>query len=165
MRRRTVICTGTAALAAGFLIPGTAAFADVGGYETRLLLERVATARREAGLTALTRDPALDDMARRHALHILCTRDATHFDAEGRNPAGRARQAGFAGAVLGETLAETYDGPRETGDLWLAHETTRAVLMAEPGRLVGIAGLREATGLVWWDLVVGRAPRRFEAAS
>lgn len=156
MRRRTVICTGTAALAAGFLIPGTAAFADVGGYETRLLLKTVATARREAGLTALTRDPALDDMARRHALHILRTRDATHFDAEGRNPAGRARQAGFAGAVLGETLAETYDGPRETGDLWLAHEGTRAVLLDPAACHCGICGLRESGGLVWWDLVIGR---------
>jgi uncharacterized protein YkwD len=114
--------------------------------------------RRAEGLAALARHPALDAMARRQAVHMAESGNATHLDVEGHDPAARGAAAGYAGSVLGETLAETWDGARETADLWFAHDGTRAVLLHPTARHVGLFGLRERDGLVWWDLVVGQLP-------
>jgi uncharacterized protein YkwD len=158
MRRRIFIGTGIAAL--GALVPfrSGAAHAAVGEAEIRRLLHRLAAVRRAEGLAALARHPALGDMARLHTMHVAALAQATHLDADGRDPVTRGAAAGYSGQVLGETLAETWDGPRETADLWLAHDGTRAVLLHPTARHVGLFGLRARDGLVWWDLVVGQPP-------
>lgn len=155
MQRRTLIATGLATVGIG-LVPAAAVAADVGGRQTRRLLRHLSAARGEAGLPALDWHPALGAMARRQALHMHRSGETTHLDAGGGDPPARARQTGYSGLVLGETLAETYDGPRETMELWLAHDGTRDVLLDPAAREFGICGLREQSGLIWWDLVLGR---------
>jgi uncharacterized protein YkwD len=94
-------------------------------------------------------------MARHQALHMAASGNTAHLDAEGRDPVARARQAGYEGRVLGEALAETWDGPLETVALWLSHDPTREVLLDPAARDLGLVMYRGDDGRMWWVLVVG----------
>lgn len=153
MRRRTVLGTGAAALTASLL--SRAGLAETSGREADILLGRLSAMRRMANLPDLAVRAELADMARLHACHMSRLGRTTHVDSGAHDPVARARQARYPGRVLGETLAETYEGPVGTADAWLAHEQTRAVLLDPRARDVGVCALRESTGLVWWDLVLG----------
>jgi uncharacterized protein YkwD len=120
-----------------------------------MALHQLAVARDEAGLPALTRRASLQSMARHQALHMAASGNTAHLDAEGRDPVARARQAGYGGRVLGEALAETWDGPLETVALWLAHGLTREVLLDPAARDLGLVMYRGDDGRMWWDLAVG----------
>lgn len=150
MRRRTIIGTGLAGLALS-LLPQVAN-AD---RSAARLAARLSAARRAAGLPDLVNHHALSETARLQTLHMCREKRTTHIDGFGREPVARARDAGYSGRLLGETLAETYDGPVATADLWLAHERTRNVLMNPSAEHFGIHCKQEQTGLAWWDVVVG----------
>jgi uncharacterized protein YkwD len=117
-------------------------------------LRHLAQARAAAGLTPLTRRPALMEMARWQTRHMADQGAASHLDARGRDPQARAALAGYPGQVLGEALAETFDGPAETVALWLEHAQTRAVLLDPAARDLGLGMRRGNDGRMWWDLVV-----------
>jgi len=90
---------------------------------------------------------------------MLDLHETTHTDGRDGDPVTRARACGYPGHVLGEALAESGAGAVDTATLWLSHPATRAVLLDPRAREVGIFGLRDASGVVWWDLVVGDPPR------
>lgn len=155
MQRRTVLGAGFASLFAASL---SVRRMNITREDVMLreAVHRIDAARRKAELPSLVGEPALADTARRHSMHMQLTRLATHDGAKGEDPSVRARQAGYAGRLLGEALAETHDGPAETVSVWLAHASTRAVVLDPEGLEFGIGAFRGHDGRVWWDLVVGR---------
>jgi uncharacterized protein YkwD len=150
MQRRMVLGGGLAGLAFGIVWPVWARGTDAVGVAAH----HVALARAGAGLTALTLRPALTGMAQRQVLHMADRGAATHLDASGRDPQARAGLAGYSGQVLGEALAETFDGPVETVALWLDHAQTRAVLLDPAACDLGLAMRRGDDRRIWWTLVV-----------
>jgi uncharacterized protein YkwD len=92
-------------------------------------------------------------MAQRHTAHMAELGAVSHFGPKGEEPPLRARLAGFSGHVLGETLAETEEGPLETMAFWLAHRPTRTVLMDPEARYVGVAAIMGHEPRIWWNLV------------
>jgi len=151
MQRRTVLASGLAGLAAGAGLPVWARGLDGADVAMRHL----AAARARAGVSALALRPVLVGLVRRQVRHMADLGGTTHLDAHGRNPQMRAGLAGYAGHILGEALAETFNGPAETVALWLAHAQTRAVLLDPEGRDLGLALHPGEDGRVWWDLVIG----------
>jgi uncharacterized protein YkwD len=151
MRRRTVLASGAAGLAA--LILPTIGWRD--GGEAGTALRHVAEARRTAMAPPLMPRPDLVRMARRQVLHMEAAGTTTHLGADGSDPVARARDAGYAGRILGEALAETHDGPAETVALWLAHAPTRDVLLDPGARDLGLVMHHGTDGRMWWNLVVG----------
>jgi uncharacterized protein YkwD len=113
----------------------------------------------QEGLQTLQLRANLTEMARRQSFSMGLQGLATHFDETGRDPTARARQAGYPGLLLGETIADTYDGPVETLDLWLELDRTRAVLLNPAACEVGVFGSQNGMGRAWWVLVAG-APQR-----
>jgi uncharacterized protein YkwD len=117
-------------------------------------IRRFQEARRAAGLTLPVIDPALSRSAQRQVAFMAAEGAASHFGAAGEDPNVRARQAGFAGRLLGEALAETYEGPEETIDTWLSQESTRDVLLDRTARRFGLAAVTGPDGRAWWLMVV-----------
>ena len=151
MQRRTVLGSGVVGLVVGIAWPTWAGGAD----EVELVREYLVEARAEAGLGALTLQSALMDMARQQTARMAALGSTTHLNGHGEDPRLRADRAGYVGQVLGEALAETFDGPMETMTFWLDHAATRAVLLDPAARDLGLAMRRGYDGRIWWDLVVG----------
>jgi uncharacterized protein YkwD len=153
-RREFIGCAaalGATGMASGALALPWAQGALPLGAAIRLFSE----ARRAAGLDVPALDAGLAASALRQAAHMAERGAVSHFDAAGLDPNRRARQAGFAGRVLGEALAETRDGPVETMAFWLSHEPTRAVLMDAGARRFGLAGMAGTDGRDWWLMATG----------
>jgi len=151
MRRRTILATSIAAAAVG-LLPRTGATSEEAAQP---ILDRLRSVRRDMHLPEMLPHPALAEMARLQVLQMHRLGFATHMGIDGCDPPARGVRAGYTGHILGEALAETWDGPCETVDLWLAHDETRAVLLDAAARDVGVSGARGDTGITRWDLVVG----------
>jgi uncharacterized protein YkwD len=151
MQRRTILATGIA-VAASTVLPrvGIAAEEPVGP-----IVDRLRARRHELRLPVLRRSVALTRMARLQALQMHRLGFTTHVSPDGHGPRERALQAGYRGHILGEALAETWEGAVETVDLWLTLSQTRSVLLDPVAQDVGVVGLRDGTGLTRWSLVLG----------
>jgi uncharacterized protein YkwD len=153
-RREFIGCA--AALGATGLASGALALPRTqGALPLAAAIRRFSEARRAAGLHVPTLDAGLAASALRQAAHMAERGAVSHVDAAGLDPNRRARQAGFLGRVLGETLAETRDGPVETMTFWLSHAPTRAVLMDPEARHFGLAGMAGPDGRDWWLMATG----------
>jgi uncharacterized protein YkwD len=155
MRRRTVLSIGVASLAVGISPAAWAQQAQGGDISYDAAIRLLSTGRREAGLAPLALEPALTETARRQALHMAGMGRTSHLGPNGEDPPLRARQAGYGGRVLGESLAETYHGAAETMAFWLQHPSTRDVLMDPGGRDFGLAVVKGRDARLWWDVVTG----------
>jgi uncharacterized protein YkwD len=104
-RRRRLVAVG--ALAA-MLWAATAAAADEDARIARLeqeLLRRVNAERRQRGLPALTRDPALARVARDYSCRMVAERFFSHQPPDGSTLADRVRAAGKPYRAIGENIA------------------------------------------------------------
>lgn len=150
MRRRIVLGTCLAVVAAGFLPRVQAAGDNVG-----IILEKLYALRRESGLPRLAPHTALMEMARHQALYMHRLGEVTHVGPDGGDPPARAVQAGYCRRILSEALAESGTGPSETIAHWLVHEMTRTVLLDPQAREVGVFGIASGQDTVLWNLVSG----------
>lgn len=83
-------------------------------------------------------------------------RRATHMGPDGSDPIQRGVRSGYEGRILGEALAESVEGARDTLKLWMGHDQTRAVLLESEAREVGLSCIGDRhVGPVHWDLVLG----------
>lgn len=155
MKRRTVLGGVVIGLAAGSFSGALRWSSGAQGQQVSVAAHRLAAMRRQAGLRHLTHQPVLMEMGCRHVVHMADLGCASHHDAEGRDPVRRARKVGYAGRILGEVLAETYDAPSETIDVWLDHAPTHNVLMNPDARDLGLAMAFGRDGRRWWTLVTG----------
>ncbi len=150
MQRRVFLSSGLA-LAAANVFPWLtkAEGSDV-------LLWALNARRQDIGIAPLLPDPALTKMAQKQALYMQRIGRAMHTDPNGSDPIERGIRSGYDGRILGETLAESVEGPVGTFELWMYHDQTRAVLLDSEARYVGLSGIGDQRGdLVHWDLVVG----------
>jgi uncharacterized protein YkwD len=155
MDRRTVLSIGVASLAVGISPAAWARQTHGSDISCDAAIRLLSAARREAGLASLALEPALTETARRQALHMAGMGQTSHLGPNGEDPPLRARQAGFDGRVLGESLAETYQDGTETMAFWLQHPSTRDVLMDPEARKFGLAALAGPDARIWWDVVTG----------
>lgn len=151
MQRRTVLGIGMAGLAVGILPIGE----SLANRDVDTALRVLVSARADAGLPQLTLQPDLSAAAQVHAWYMAGSGRASHIDAIGRDPVARARRTGYRGIILGEALAETFDGPVETVAFWLEHRPTREVLLDPAAWDLGLAMARDPDGRMWWDLILG----------
>lgn len=155
MHRREVLSIGMAGLAAG-MGPAIWAWPMVGGdISNDAAIRLLSNTRRAAGLAMPDLDLELSETAQQQAMHMATLGVVSHFGPDGEDPPARARKVGFRGHVLGETLAETFDGPEETMAFWLSDSSTREVLMDPSAQSFGIAAIMGRDRRTWWDLVMG----------
>lgn len=118
------------------------------------ILTEINGLRGSAGAASLVGDPALRRAAGVQAAHLAAGGHG-HTGVDGADPAMRATIAGYAGSVLGEATAETYDGAQGTLADWLRDPATRDVILDPAAREMGLAFVQLPGGKIWWVLVTG----------
>ncbi|MEM9031576.1 MAG: CAP domain-containing protein [Pseudomonadota bacterium] len=119
------------------------------------MLDSVNALRREAGVSDLTFDPALNAAAATHSRDMSRQNRPWHFGSDGSSPLDRVARAGFDGQMLGENISETYETELETLGAWMEDPATRAVVLEARARRVGFEWYQEPTGKIWWTMVTG----------
>jgi uncharacterized protein YkwD len=115
-------------------------------------------ARSSMKLGALVRDPALDALAREHALNVAKKGKNHHEGFQSRF----ARAHEVTGTrVFSENVHMVAAGPdpaRRLVEAWLASETHRANIGNRLWNSTGIGTYTDGTGMVWAVQVFGAAP-------
>lgn len=136
--------------------PTAREMADVNGIRFRQL-DAVNALRTGRGLEPLSYNRALNSAALTHARDMALQQRAWHFGTDRSNPQSRAVRAGYAGLVLGENIAESFEGDIVTLQNWLDRSQSAAVILNRNATDFGFAWFREDSGKLWWVQVVGRA--------
>lgn len=131
---------------------------DTAGIRFRHI-DAVNALRQSRGLGPLSYSQALNSAALTHARDMSLQQRAWHFGSDRSNPQSRATRAGFAGRVVGENIAETFEGEFDTLQNWLNDPQTVGTMIDPRANSIGFAWYREPTGKIWWVQVFG-APGR-----
>ena len=121
-------------------------------------LDAINALRGEAGVAQLELDSRLTAAAKTHSRDMSLQNRPWHFGSDGSSPIDRARNAGFQGRLLGETISETYEGELETITAWMQEPGSRRVILDRDARLMGFAFFQERNGKIWWTANFGTAP-------
>ncbi len=119
------------------------------------MLDSINALRSAVNAPSVTFSAALNAAAATHARDMSLQNRAWHFGSDGTSPIDRAVRAGYPGGFLGETISETYETDLETLAAWMKRPDTRAVILDERARFVGVAWHQEKSGKLWWVLNLG----------
>ncbi|GAB4284136.1 MAG: CAP domain-containing protein [Roseovarius sp.] len=120
------------------------------------MLDAVNALRAAARVGPLQLNARLNAAAATHSRDMSRQNRPWHFGSDGSSPLDRVRRVGYAGALVGETISETYETELETLAAWMEEEDTRRVLLDPEANEMGFAWQQEASGKIWWTLVLGR---------
>lgn len=125
------------------------------------VISAVNVLRASYGLSPLETDSTLMSIAQSHSQYQAAVGNWTHYSADGTNPQGRAKNAGYGGGrtiIVSENVAEIWSGQNFTVsdliyDLWSddVHWNT----MINPQYIQAGAGVAEADGVQYITLDVG----------
>lgn len=130
------------------------------------LFDSVNRTRGERHLIALSRDPALDDVARAHSRDMARRGFFSHTTPEGLNPVDRITRGGVAGFTLAaENVGKTdrADPNREILDGWLASTVHRRNLLAPAFNRTGIGIAVGSNGTLYYTQLYTTAPRNADS--
>lgn len=122
-------------------------------------LDSVNAIRAQQGRSQLAFSQALNSAAVTHARDMALQQRAWHFGTDRSNPQSRATRAGFGGLVLGENIAETFDGDLATLQDWLDTPETLAIVMHPDATSIGLGWFRQDNGKIWWVQLIGGTNR------
>jgi len=118
--------------------------------------------RAERGLRRLTRDAALDGVARGHALDMATRGYLSHDTPEGLNPPMRMARAGVTGISLaGENVGVTsrLNPNREIVDAWMASPAHYENVIAPAFNVTGVGVARAPDGSLYYTQLYATKPR------
>ena len=118
-------------------------------------LDSVNAIRDQRALPPLVFSQALNSAAVTHARDMSLQQRAWHFGTDRSNPQSRAVRAGFGGRVLGENIAETFDGDLATLQDWLDVPESQAIMLDPAATSLGLGWFRQENGKLWWVQLVG----------
>ena len=119
-------------------------------------LDAVNALRQGRGLQPLNYNNALNSAALTHARDMALQQRAWHFGTDRSNPQSRAARAGFSGLVLGENIAEAFEGDIVTLQNWLDQSSSANLILSREATDFGFAWFREDNGKIWWVQLVAR---------
>lgn len=118
-------------------------------------LDSVNALRQAQGMPPLAYSQALNSAALTHARDMSLQQRAWHFGSDRSNPQSRAARAGYAGRVMGENIAEAFEGEFDTLQNWLNMPQTAAMILNRRATDLGFGWYREPTGKIWWVQLFG----------
>lgn len=119
------------------------------------MLDAVNALRAAQGAQPLEFNAELNAAAATHARDMSVQNRPWHFGSDGSSPLERVARVGYSGALLGETISETYETELQTLSAWMAQPDTRAVILDARATDLGFAWFQEENGKIWWTLVTG----------
>ncbi len=93
-------------------------------------------------LPPLRLNTQLNQAAQHHAAFLARTQQVSHTGAQGSRPPHRLTQAGYAGHIIGENLANGQRTAREVVRDWLASATHRRNLLNPQAREIGVGQIQ-----------------------
>ena len=136
--------------------PTAREMADINGIRFRQL-DAVNALRSGRGLAPLRYSQALNSAALTHARDMALQQRAWHFGTDRSNPQSRAVRAGYGGLVLGENIAEAFEGDIVTLQNWLDQRESANLVLNGQATDFGFAWFRESSGKIWWVQMMGRS--------
>ncbi len=112
-------------------------------------------AKGEKKLPALKMNPKLMDAARKHAANMAAQEKMDHVLDE-KNPADRAKAAGYKYRGLGENIAAGQETPKDVVKAWMDSPPHRENIMKGEYLEVGVAVVKSKTGDRYWVQVFGK---------
>ncbi|WP_425046889.1 CAP domain-containing protein [Primorskyibacter sp. S87] len=119
------------------------------------MLDSVNSLRSASGAQPVQLNAQLNAAAATHARDMSVQNRPWHFGSDGSSPLDRAQRAGFAGALLGEAISETYESEVETLAAWMDDPGSRSVILDPKATSMGFAWYQESSGKIWWTLDMG----------
>jgi len=113
--------------------------------DARALLRDLNAVRAARGLTPLSLEPRLCDLARQHALDMVSHRFFGHASSDGATPFERMHRAGYDYRAAGENLVLDQDEPSAHQMLWRSNSHRENMLEPKFAR-VGIVAIATDTG-------------------
>ena len=98
--------------------------ADAAAVQFRML-DSLNTLRQAAGASPVRFNAELNAAAATHARDMSVQNRPWHFGSDGSSPLERLRRVGYNGALIGETISETYETELETLAAWMQQQETR----------------------------------------
>lgn len=127
---------------------------DDGKIQFRML-DSINSLRQASGVLPLELNAQLNAAAATHSRDMSNQNRPWHFGSDGSSPIDRVQRVGYPGALVGETISETYETELETLGAWMEQTDTRRVILDPTARNMGFAWFQENNGKIWWTLVVG----------
>jgi uncharacterized protein YkwD len=109
--------------------------------------------RSSRGLTQLSFDDKLSDIARKHSEDMIRRNFFDHKNPDGDYPSDRARKAGFSFNMMGENIAA---GQPDTGSVmsaWMKSTGHRQNILMKNYRKIGVGIARTSQGQPYWTQV------------
>ncbi len=128
--------------------------ADAGKIQFRML-DSVNALRQASGRATIELDSKLNAAAATHSRDMSVQNRPWHFGSDGSSPIDRIQRVGYTGALVGETISETYETELETLAAWMQQPDTRRIILSPQAQKMGFSWHQEAGGKLWWTLVVG----------
>lgn len=118
-------------------------------------LDGLNSLRQVAGAGPVQFNAALNASAATHSRDMAVQNRPWHFGSDGSSPLDRLARVGYPGQLLGENISETFETELETLAAWMKEPETRNVMLDPRANEIGFAWFQEATGKIWWTLVIG----------
>ncbi len=132
---------------------------DVAAVQLRHL-DSVNAIRLDRNAPPLSYNQALNSAALTHARDMALQQRAWHFGSDRSNPQSRAFRSGYTGSVLGENIAEAFEGEFDTLQNWLESPQTAALILNRQASDFGFGWYREPSGKLWWVQMFGTGAGR-----
>ena len=120
------------------------------------VLDAVNALRQGDGAAPLSLNNRLTAAAATHARDMSLQNRPWHFGSDGSSPIERAARLGYQGALLGETISETYESELETVAAWMQEAGPKSVILDRDAQEMGFSFYQESNGKIWWVLNTGR---------
>ena len=118
-------------------------------------LDAVNAVRKADGKGAVTLSPELIAAARTHSRDMFVQNRPWHFGSDGSSPFDRVSRTRYTGSLVGENIAETFEDGDNILGAWLDQPESRAVILDNRIRKVGIGWHQESNGKIWWTFLAG----------
>ncbi len=154
-----VAALGLAACGPGGGASGAKQYKISSGSTARLqyrVLDSINALRAASGAPAVELNAQLNAAAATHSRDMSLQNRPWHFGSDGSSPLDRVARVGYSGELTGETISETYESEVETLAAWMEQPDTRSVILDPKAQDMGFAWFQEASGKIWWTLVMGQ---------
>ncbi len=119
------------------------------------MLDAVNALRGASSLSPVELNASLNAAAATHSRDMSIQNRPWHFGSDGSSPVDRIRRAGYTGALIGEAISESFETELETLAAWMESPVTREVIMDPSAVAMGFSFQQEASGKIWWTMVLG----------
>ena len=125
---------------------------NVSQFEIKVL-ELVNNERAKNGLSALTLDSALSNVARNHSADMAKNNYFSHTNLKGQSPFDRLKSAGISYSYAGENIAAGQTTPEAVVNAWMNSEGHRKNILSKNFKKIGIGYYQGGAKRHYWTQV------------